>query len=306
MRLFLAFDTSSDHLALGLGDLDAPGAVVAAMDFPAPRAANTVVLGAAERLLAGAGAAPRDLHAVAIGRGPGSFTGVRIGAATAKGLAHGLGVPLVGFGTLDAVADRATVAIGRAAQPGALIGVLGDAMRGEAYPALFRLEAAAGSGHPIPRRLTGDRVVRPAEIAAEWAALGEPVTITGGALLKHREIFAETLGTAARFLPQAQWAPDGGSLIAAGWRATGPLTLAAIEGLEPAEAFRAAHPAVLLPIYTRLADAEEAERLRLGAPDVPRANGVAGREPSGTSGAVRADAGTPGADTGAPSSGGAL
>jgi len=51
MRPFLAFDTATDHLALAVGDLDAPGVVIAADDFAAPRAANTVLLGAVEALL---------------------------------------------------------------------------------------------------------------------------------------------------------------------------------------------------------------------------------------------------------------
>ena len=152
MRPFLAFDTSTDHIALAIGDLDTPDSRLAVADFRAPRAANTVVLLAIERLLESVGITPSALAAVAVGRGPGSFTGVRIGAATAKGLAHGLGVPLVGFGTLDAVAYAATDAEG-------LVGVLGDAMRGEVYPALFRVHAGSAI------RLTADRVVRPAEVA---------------------------------------------------------------------------------------------------------------------------------------------
>jgi len=61
MRFFLAFDTATDHLALALGDLDAPGVVVAARDFSAPRAANTVLLPALEALLHKADLCVRDL-----------------------------------------------------------------------------------------------------------------------------------------------------------------------------------------------------------------------------------------------------
>ena len=264
MRPFLALDTATDHVALAVGDLDAPGVVVAATAFRAPRAANTAVLLEVERLLASAGLTPGDLHAVACGRGPGSFTGVRIAVATAKGLAHGAGVPLVGFGTADAIASRWG--------GHGLLGVVGDAMRGEVYPALFRTNDGP------PRRLTEDAVAFPAAVAAEWAALDEPVTLTGTGLAKHREVFASALGDAAVIADERIWAPDGASLVAAAWAAGGEGSLSAVAGMEAADAFAAVHPALLLPVYTRLSDAEEAERrAAVGAPAVP-GTGVAGPE----------------------------
>lgn len=267
MRPFLAFDTATDHLALAVGDLDSPGAVLASDDFAAPRAANTVVLLAAERLLTGLDLSPGALCAVAVGRGPGSFTGVRIGAATAKGLAHGLGVPLVGFGTLDAVAQRASVE--------GLVGVVGDAMRGEVYPVLFRAHAG------LVQRLGDDRVLRPAFVAEVWAEVGEPIALTGNGLARHREVFERALGADATVLPDRLWAPDGASLIAAAWAARGDRTLSAIAEADRETAFAMAHPQALLPVYTRLADAEEAERLRLGRPDALPDTGVAGPSEGG-------------------------
>lgn len=261
MRAFLALDTATDHVALAVGDLDAPGAVVAATAFRAPRAANTVVLLEAERLLASAGLAPRDLHAVACGRGPGSFTGVRIAVATAKGLAHGAGVALVGFGTADAIASRWT--------GHGLLGVVGDAMRGEVYPALFRTHDGP------PRRLTEDTVALPAVVAAEWSALGEAVTLTGGGLAKHREVFASALGTNAIVADERIWSPDGASLVAAAWAAGGEGSLSAVADMEAADAFASVHPALLLPVYTRLSDAEEAERRATTHAGVP-GSGVSG------------------------------
>lgn len=265
MRAFLALDTATDHVALALGDLDRPGVVLAQSALRAPRSANTMMLAEAERLLHGARLTVGDLTAVACGRGPGSFTGVRIAVATAKGLAHGSGIPLVGFSTLDAVASRW--------QGHGLLAVVGDAMRGEVYPALFRVNGGA------PRRLTEDTVVRPDAIASEWAALGEALTLTGSGLVKHREVFAQALGDAAGFAEERLWAPDGASLIAATWAAEEEPSLRTIADLEPADAFVAAHPALLLPTYTRLSDAEEAERRAV--PPASRAvpgSGVAGPE----------------------------
>jgi len=60
------------------------------------------------------------------------------------------------------------------ARPPVLIGVLGDAMRGEVYPALFSCESDA-SGNISVRRLSADRVTKPAEVAAEWTKLDTTV-----------------------------------------------------------------------------------------------------------------------------------
>ncbi|MDO8848674.1 MAG: tRNA (adenosine(37)-N6)-threonylcarbamoyltransferase complex dimerization subunit type 1 TsaB [Coriobacteriia bacterium] len=262
MRPFLALDTATDHLALAIGDLDAPGAVLAAADFRAPRAANTVVLLAAERLMESIALEPASLEAVAVGRGPGSFTGVRIGAATAKGLAHGLCVPLVGFGTLDAVAHNVGAE--------GLIGVVGDAMRGEVYPALFRAHA----GTVV--RLVRDRVAPPGQIAAEWAALGETVLLTGNGVAKHEGVLLAALGERGVLASERLRVPNGPSILAAAWAADGDRTLMAIRGLERDAAYAAAHPGAMLPIYTRLSDAEEAERVRAGGESSLPDGGVAG------------------------------
>lgn len=75
-----------------------------------------------------AGLTPRDIEMVAVGLGPGSFTGVRVGLATAKGLALGLGVPVVGIGTLDIVA---------ASVPGDHVVVALDAKKDEVFAARY-------------------------------------------------------------------------------------------------------------------------------------------------------------------------
>lgn len=276
MRTLLAFDTATDHLAIGVGDLDCPGAVVASTDLSAPRAANTVLLPVIERVLAEAGTDASSLCAVACGRGPGSFTGVRIGVASAKGLAHGAAVPLVGFGTLDAVAWR----VWRSGEHRGcdLIGVLGDAMRGEVYPALFEVGADG------VRRQTADRVSKPAEVAAEWSDHGERLVLAGAGLAKHRAIFTEMCGDRVRIASEKVWVPDGHALLEAAWSAEGPSTVRAIAALSREDAYDQAHPGALLPIYTRLSDAEETER-RVAAGQAalygPPPSGVAGPEGGG-------------------------
>jgi len=111
MRPFIAFDTATDHLAVGIGDLDQPGTLVAQADQPAPRAANQVLLTAIDTLLSGSGIEPSELCVSRMWTpAPALFTGVRIGVATAKGVAHGGRLPLVGFSTLDVIAWRSWLA----------------------------------------------------------------------------------------------------------------------------------------------------------------------------------------------------
>lgn len=280
MRPFITFDTATDHLAVGVGDLDRPGELLAGVDMPAPRAANTVLLSTVERVLAEAGLSPCDLAAVACGRGPGSFTGVRIGVATAKGLAHGASIPLAGFGTLDAVAWRAWRSGAVAA--GALLGVLGDAMRGEVYPALFAVSVAG------PERLTADRVAKPGDVAAEWQGSAGRIVLAGNALGKHRAEFELAFGRES-IAPGRVWVPDAQALIDAAWAEGALAGISAIAAAaDRAGAYADAHPGALLPVYTRLSDAEEAERARTAgggsATSTPR-TGVSG--PSTPSGGAR-------------------
>jgi tRNA threonylcarbamoyladenosine biosynthesis protein TsaB len=97
-------------------------------------------------LLATLGLSLRDCAAVAVSQGPGSFTGLRAGIATAKGLAFSLGVPLFGISTLEALAANAPPAAGP------VCAVL-NARRGEVFRALFRRGPAG------PQRLEPDRLL---------------------------------------------------------------------------------------------------------------------------------------------------
>ena len=101
--LILAFDTATDL---------ATSALVRDGDVLGERRSSAVrVLADADELLTGAGLSPRDVSALAIGTGPGSFTGVRIGLAAARGLALALDVPVAGVSTLDALAAGALEAV---------------------------------------------------------------------------------------------------------------------------------------------------------------------------------------------------
>lgn len=99
---FLAFDTSGEMCVLALANED--GVVQAVNVFEGKRTLSRRLMGELDSLLTRNGLTLTDLTAFAIGLGPGSFTGVRVGVTTAKTLAQVTGKPLVGVGTLDAYA----------------------------------------------------------------------------------------------------------------------------------------------------------------------------------------------------------
>ena len=251
VRYVLAFDTANEVIAIGLGALHGESLAVEAVacaEASAHRASNTQLLPRIDALLAEQGVARGELACIVVGRGPGSFTGVRIAMATAKGVAMALGVGLVGVSSLDAVAWNAQAAGVRGP-----LAVVADAMRKEVYPVRYQL---TGEG---VCRLGADRVVKAEAAAAELAACATEtprLAVIGDALAKYADLFAP----AGEALPSELWAPTGRGLLQAlqaAWRAG---------EADPFDAARH-NPAFALPVYTRLSDAEENERIRLAKND---------------------------------------
>ena len=245
-KTVLAVDTSTDMLACAVGRVGADGAVtlLAARDHLCRRRANVELVSTAQAALADAGLTMADVDAVLTGRGPGSFTGVRIGVATAKGLACGAGLPLFGASALDAMAWAAHAAGVRGA-----LAVAGDAMRGEVYPGIYELDEAGAH-----RCFAAETVLKADACVAAWAERADAaeLTLTGNGLAKYRARF-EAAGF-SRFVPEEAWWPTGEGLLRAAVEA----------GAFGGPAAQPGDPALVLPIYTRLSDAEEAERTRLG------------------------------------------
>lgn len=239
----LAFDTANEMISVGLGRLDRKACsieLVASKETEAFRASNVKLLPEIDALLGEAGISRDDIACVVCGRGPGSFTGVRICMASAKGIAIGLGVALFGVSTADAQAWQQWDTGVR----GSVV-VLGDAMRKEVYPVRYVL---SDSGID---RLNSDFVMKAAELPA-WLDSGSKVEtlITGDALKKYSG-YCEGFGT----LAQEYCYPTGKGLLLvaqAAWRA----------GLLDPDNAVLGDPCVVLPVYTRLSDAEEAERAK--------------------------------------------
>lgn len=177
------------------------------------------------------------IDTVAVSIGPGSFTGLRIGIATAMGLAYGLGKPATGIGTLLALAYRIT-------EPGALVCPLIDAKRKEVYSAVYRI-----AGHDeLPTTVLEPSAQPVATLADMLNSLGEPVTITGTAVPLVEKTLASALGLALKIAPQeihpvsALAVAEIGSLISAGGGSVAP--------------------ELLKPLYLRRSDAELARDAR--------------------------------------------
>ena len=247
-HIVLAVDTSTDMLACAVGRVEGERVeLLAAGDHLCRRHANEELVNTCAGVLERAGLTRGDVECVLVGRGPGSFTGVRIGIATAKGLACGLERPLFGASTLDAVAWG----VWKSGVRG-LVGVVGDAMRREVYPGLYRVDESG----PV-RLFEVETVVKAADAVAAWAErpdAGE-IILAGDGLAKYRAQYEEA--GFARFASEDAWHPVGEGLIRAAAAA------GAFDG-ENAAPTNSGDPALVLPVYTRLSDAEENEAKRLG------------------------------------------
>jgi tRNA threonylcarbamoyladenosine biosynthesis protein TsaB len=212
--------TSATSVALRLPD----GKVTEARDDPAAGAHPghaTRLLAMADRLLEDAGAEIGDVGRIAVGVGPGTFTGLRVGVATARGLAQSSGAELVAVSSLRALAGPALE------EGGAVLAVI-DARRSEIFAAVY---AADGSEAAGARALKPDAI----EAMIEEAGLVPARAVGDGAVRYRAELQAAGLDVA----------PDSSSLHLL--RATAICSLAS-DSSAPGEP--------VLPDYLRRPDAE--------------------------------------------------
>lgn len=184
--IVLGIDTAT--LVSGIAIVDGERVLAEARHDASTRRADLLV--AIDEVSRRAGIPPARLDAIAIGAGPGSFTGLRIGMATAKGIAFAAGRPLWAVSSLAALADDAVRFLG-SGDGGTVTAAVLDARRGEVFAGCFR------GGAPLAE----ERVMAPGELAAwvEQTAAGAPVQLAGDALAVHPAL--EPL--ADRWLPVA-------------------------------------------------------------------------------------------------------
>jgi tRNA threonylcarbamoyladenosine biosynthesis protein TsaB len=167
--IVLGFDTATPATAVALLDSDAPADVRERRHEPAGgerpgHAAQLLTL--AHELLADAGRGFGDVDRVAVGLGPGTFTGLRIGVATARALAQAAGAELVGVSTLRALAAAAEP---DAPEHGGVLAVI-DARRGEVFAAGWRDGEELLSPVALAPRTLAERLRASGET---WLAVGD-------------------------------------------------------------------------------------------------------------------------------------
>lgn len=176
MRL-LAFDTSTPHASLSLSD----GAEILAETLYLSGSSHSQILPQEiDHLLLRVGWRWADVQGIAVGIGPGSFTGLRVGIASAQGLAWAHGCALYGISSLDALALHAPA-------PCASIVACLDARKGQIFARIY-LPARS----PLPfHAVTPPLLLDPAELLSLFPLLPPPVAFLGsGALLLRKELAA--------------------------------------------------------------------------------------------------------------------
>jgi tRNA threonylcarbamoyladenosine biosynthesis protein TsaB len=208
MESLLVFDTATEHLSIAV----AAHGRVWTHEAAGGAQASATLIPAILALLAQAGVTLRELDAIAFGRGPGAFTGLRTACSVAQGLAYGASKPVLAVDTLLAVAEDA-----RAGRDALSVWVAMDARMDEVYAAQYRYAAGAWSVIDAPMLTT------PALLNERWQAqpsqlvAGSALAAFGARLNVGAAVCApEALPRAAAMLPLARalWA-QGGAVDAA-------------------------------------------------------------------------------------------
>jgi tRNA threonylcarbamoyladenosine biosynthesis protein TsaB len=188
----LAFDTATRATSVAWLDTDR-GVAVEARDDPEPgrRPRHTThLMGLVKEVLDRAGGGWDAVDRIAVGLGPGTFTGLRIGIATARALARAREIPLVGVSTLESLALGATEHPA-AADHDVVLAVL-DARRGEVFAAAWPLESGRMSA--APRALLEPLAIAPDQLAETAATLGQRRLAIGDGAVEFRTVL-ERSGT---------------------------------------------------------------------------------------------------------------
>jgi tRNA threonylcarbamoyladenosine biosynthesis protein TsaB len=237
----LAFDTATRATTAALWDTDGIDPPREARDDPDPgeRPGHArYLLPLISELLERSGTGWEEIETLAVGVGPGTFTGLRIGIATARALSRARRIPLVGVSTLESLALGPRLDPRLPADIDTLLSVI-DARRGEVFAASWPVDD--GPPEPATPRSFGPRAVRPERLATNITGLGGRVIAVGDGAVEFREVLE----------------PSGASIPADDSELH---RVSATNHCRLASGKRAGRPDEVSPEYLRLPDAKIAHR----------------------------------------------
>lgn len=219
----LAIDTSNNALGVALLDEDK---ILGEYITNLKKNHSIRIMPAIQMLMKDCEKEPNDLTKIVVAKGPGSYTGVRIGVTIAKTLAWSLNIPLAGISSLEILASGTGRYFNGAVSP------LFDARRGQVYTGLFQFL----NGKPVT--MVKDELVMIKDWAEKLTAISSPILFVGNDTAIHRPIIEEILGQKAVFAEMTEDNPR-------------PSELALLGKDQPGEDIHS-----FVPNYIRLAEAE--------------------------------------------------
>lgn len=223
---YLTIDTTTKVTALALAE---DGNLIAEGFLHTNKTHSERMIPMLDQLLGAAAWKLEDLDLIGVVRGPGSFTGIRIGIATAQGLAQVLELPMIGVLSLDALA---WAGYGRS---GEIVPIL-DARKNEWYTAQYRWSDIEQQ----PLRVKEPKACEPALWLNELAALEHSVVFVGDAVPRYADMIRERLGEKAVILPDYLALPRGAYTAQSVW----------------CEWQKAQQGGIIEPYYIRVSEAE--------------------------------------------------
>lgn len=196
-EFILSLETSSPCTSIALSSgTPLAGEIIASLSLGGKVTHSRRLLSTIDWMMKETAVGWNDICAVGVSLGPGSFTGLRIGMATAKGICAAGAKVLLGASTLDALAAKCCA--------GTLVCALLDARKEEVYAAFYRADS-----NGIPRRIGDYCVLAPQRLVEQ---IVEPVLLVGDGAVRYRELFQKNLGPSCRFGTTQLNSPSAGSL----------------------------------------------------------------------------------------------
>ena len=230
----LAIDTALDAVSVCIAD---DGAVLANAEAKSDRRHGEMLTPMIQSVLREAGCVVHDIGTIAVDIGPGLFTGMRVGIATAKAMAEVLEANLVGVSSLEVLAHQTSTEFD-------VIAAVIDARRGEVFWSLHRSDDR--------EQVSSARAGSPEECLASITARGQSVCLVGTGVTRYRQVFDDGLRLA---VPDFTFAPEPAYVPTA-------TTLAAIANSRLVDSVSVDE---LVPMYLRAPDAEINWLTRSGA-----------------------------------------